>query len=368
MSRAWRRRVAAAASGYDIRVATCDPARQRVAAIDWVLPAPHAVAVPPAIADAIHVVSSESGAGQLLAAGARRARIRISNDRLTSGPCDVDPVRHEELRQAWARWYIKRLPLEELRAAIAGDEPVVLWGTGAFADLVWLWWALDALRRIGADGPRFLLARPRRDHPLETVGGSSPEKALVALEAAQPITDDVWREGVELWRKYASPSPLAFDEARRTGSVVFPELTSSTDLFGAWFPRFIDGRIRLSELDEVLLGALDPSWITASKLLGRLPAHQMEMVAWPFEPYFFLERLRGWAVRGVLEREEVADENPWTRDRFRANEKTRALVDEGLDWIDDAPSLHVGGCVVNNPASPWVRIEDGLGWRIARCP
>ena len=66
----------------------------------------------------------------------------------------------------------------------------------------------------------------------------------------------------------------------------------------------------------------------------------------------------------MLEREALADENPYAQDRFRATDRTRALLDHGLDGVGDAPQLYVGGCVVNDPASPWVRIENGSGWRL----
>ena len=203
--------------------------------------------MPPSFAEAIHLVSSSSAAGWVLHAGAQRKRIRGTDDCLTSGPCSVDPARHEELRRAWdTDGYRHPLGLGALRAAIAGDEPVVLWGTRAFSDLVWLWWALHGLGHIGASGSRFFLARPNADDPLTTVGGCGPDETPIALAAARPITRDEWREGADLWIKYASPSPLAFDEARRTGSSVFPELTSSAELHGAWFPRLRDGRLHLA--------------------------------------------------------------------------------------------------------------------------
>lgn len=323
----------------------------------------------PSFAEAVHLVFSDSAMGCLLQAGARRPRIHGSGDQLTSGPCDVDPVRHEELRRAWdaensVPGSNHRVGLERLRAMIAGDDPVVLWGTRAFSDLVSLWWALDGLRRVGAEGPRFFLARPHPDDPLTTVGGSTPDEARVALAAAKPITDDEWREGAELWRKYASSSPLAFDEARRNGSTVFPELPSSAELHGAWFPRFTDGRLRLSELDAVLLGALRESWLTTSDLLQTLPADRLARLEWPFDGFFPIYRLRAWATHGVLHREAVADENPWAQDRFRATDRSRALLDLGLDSVGDAPQLYVGGCLVNDPASPWIRIEDESGWRL----
>lgn len=322
--------------------------------------------MPPSFAEAIHLVSSSSAAGCVLHAGAQRARIRGSDDRLTIGPCDVDPVRHEELRSSWDKeGFHHRLGLKELRAAIAGDAPVVLWGTRAYSDLVWLWWELDALRRIGAEGERFFLARPSPQDPQETTGGSTPADARIALDAAKLISGEEWREGSDLWLKFASPSPLAFDEARQRGSSAFPELTSSAELHGAWFPRLADGRLRLSDIDEDLLGALDGSWRGIQDLFGRLPQERFERVARRFHPYIAIYRLRDWASRGALEREELVDDNPWAQDRFRANDRTRALLRRGLDNVGDAPQLYVGGCVVNDPTSPWVRIEDASGWHLA---
>ena len=322
--------------------------------------------MPPTFAEAIHLVPSDTAAGCLLGAGAQRTRIHLSHDYLTSGPCDADPDRHEELRRAWNGEAWNRRPgIEGLRTAIAGNGPVVLWGTRAFEDLVWLWWALHGLGRIGAEGPRFFLARPHPEDPLAGVGGSTPEEARIALEAARPITDDEWREGADLWIRYASASPLAFDEARRTGSSVFAELSSSAEPHGAWFPRLTNGHLRLSELDEVLLGGLDDSWRSTDDVLETLPLDRFTRLVSPFEGFFPIYRLRAWATHGVLEREALADENPWRQDRFRATERTRALLSHGLDNVGDAPQLYVGGCVVNDPASPWVRIEDDFGWRLA---
>ena len=194
--------------------------------------------MPPSLEEAIHLVPGSAAAGQLIGMRAGIKRIYRSDDRLTSGPCDVDPVRHAELRRAWDTDgvpYAWRSPfdLADLRAAIAGDDPVVLWGTCAYLDLVWLWWALDGLGRIGAAGPRCFLARPHSEAPYVAMGGLPPDAARIALAAATPITGDEWREGAELWIQYASPSPLAFDETRRRGSSAFPELTSSAEPHGA---------------------------------------------------------------------------------------------------------------------------------------
>jgi hypothetical protein len=321
--------------------------------------------MPPSFEEAVHLVSSDSAAGCVKQAGAKRARIRYTNDRLTSGPCDVDPERHLELRRAWdADGWRRPFGLQELRAAIAGDAPVVLWGTRAFADLVWIWWALDGLGRLGIEEQRLFLARPRLSDPLDRVGGATPSQAQDALAAARPVPEGELREGAELWRYYASPSPLAFDEARRRGSSAFPELTSSAELHGAWFPRLRDARLHLSNLDEVLLSCVDGSWQRPLDLLKR-DQERLAPLALAFDAFFSAERLRAWAAHGALERMAHADDGPFEQDSFRVTDRARLLLDHGLEEVGDAPTLHAGGCLVNDPAAPWIRIDDDSGWRLA---
>jgi hypothetical protein len=325
--------------------------------------------VGPSIETAIHLVAGSAGAGWVKAIGAKRGI--ASDDRLTSGPCDVDPVRHAELRRAWdtevapyTEWR-SALDLAKLRTVIAGDAPIVLWGTRAYSDLVWIWWALDALDRIGAARVRCWLARPHCDDPYARVGMFDADAMREAFAAATAVTAEQWREGAELWSKFASPSPLAFDEARRRGSRAFPELTSNAELHGAWFPQFADGRLRLSELDEILLGNVGDSWRTPRKIVGALPADRLMQLVWMFDAYFHAERLRQWATIGVLEREPAEKDNLYDEDRFRATDRARALLSDGLERVSDAPPMQVGGCRVNGPASPWVRIDDDAGWRLA---
>lgn len=320
--------------------------------------------MPPPLAEANHVVSSAPAAGLLLAAGAQRKRIRGFEDWTMGGACVADPLDREELlRSCDADGWHNRSSLELLRAAVADDAPVVLWATRAYSELVWLWWALEGFRRIGVEGERLFLARPRPRNPQDTIG-DSPAELRIALEAAKPVTADEWREACDLWSKFASPSPLAFDEARRTGSSVFPELTSSAELHGVWFPRLFDGRLEMSEVDEDLLGALDDSWCTMQDILERLTPERLDRVARCFHGFFSIDRLCAWGSLGALEHEELDDDNPWEEDRFRATARTRVLLEHGLDNVADAPQLYVGGCLVNDPASPWVRIEDDAGWRI----
>jgi hypothetical protein len=97
--------------------------------------------------------------------------------------------------------------------------------------------------------------------------------------------------------------------------------------------------------------------------------HFAELLS-PCDHYFHVERLRAWATNGVLEREALVASDrilgkPRTQDRFRATARTRALLEHGLESVGDGPLMYVGGCRVNDPASPWFRIESASGWRLA---
>ncbi|MFT3696890.1 MAG: hypothetical protein QM831_27360 [Kofleriaceae bacterium] len=289
---------------------------------------------------------------------------------LTTGVCDVDPVRHAEARHIWHLESPGQLlfPTADLHAAVAGDEPIVVWGTRAFSDLVWIWWALDGLARIGVDRERCYLARPDHDDRTVTVGGTAPEYLQLALANAHRITDDEWREATALWFKFASPSPLAFDEARRAGGLAFPELTASADVYGAWFPRLHDNRISLSLLDEALLAACSDERRTTREILDQLSDEQDDQRG-VFDACFPIERLQAWAELGVLERQSDFEvrgfhDDPFVADRFRATDLTRSRLTNGLDHVDSAPVMYIGGCRINDSATPFLRVDTDGGWRL----
>lgn len=319
----------------------------------------------PAFIDAIHLMPEDPAAGLVRQVGVPRKHIRVLSELLTIGPCDVDPERHVGLRRAWnAEESRETFGLDELRTAVAGEQPVVVWATRAYADLVWLWWVLDGVGRLGLLPRPVFVARPRLDHPLSTVGGATVEEALAALAALHPLQEDELREGTELWKQYASPVPLAFDEARRSGSLVFPELHESAELHGAWFPRFEGGHLRLAEHDERLLGCLTDRPLTTRELISEMPGH--ERLLWPFGGFVPVRRLRAWAAHGAVAREARSHDSFLEQDAFRRTAKTQALLAHGLDGVADAPPFYVGGCRLYDPAAPWVRVADESGWRLAR--
>ncbi|HEX2686382.1 MAG TPA: DUF1835 domain-containing protein [Kofleriaceae bacterium] len=329
----------------------------------------------PTFIHAIHLVSCESAGGHVKRVvkpdGEPRTNLKILSEQLTVGPCDVDPVRHVELRRAWnaeiGDEYLKTFGLEDLRAAVAGDRPVVIWATRAYAELVWRWWILDGLRRLGPLAQPPILIQPKPDDPLSTVGGTSPKAGRAALAVARAISDDEFREGAELWRLYTSPDPRAFDEARRGGSSAFPEFSESADVYGTWFPRLEDGRLRLAEHDERLLASLTDEWLTPWVLSEPVFKERgWQRLLWPFGTFVPVWRLRQWAANGVVAHEvrNPDNGNPFEQDAFRLTDRTRLLLANGMEGVGDVPSIYVGGCRINDPASPWVRVVDGSDWRI----
>jgi hypothetical protein len=319
----------------------------------------------PALIDAIHLMPDDSAAGLVRQVGVPRKHIRILSELLTVGPCDVDPERHVALRRAWNSEESREpFGLDDLRAAVADELPVIVWATRAYADLVWLWWVLDGVGRLGLLPRPVYVARPRLDHPLSTVGGATVEEALAALADAHPLQEDELREGAKLWKQYASPVPLAFDEARRSGSLVFPELRESAELHGSWFPRFEGGHLRLAEHDERLLGCLTDRWLTTRELIFEMPGH--ERLLWPFGGFVPVRRLRAWAAHGAVAREARSHDSFLEQDAFRCTDRTQALLERGLEGMDDAPPFYVGGCRLYDPAAPWVRVAGESGWKLAR--
>lgn len=318
----------------------------------------------PTFTEAIHLVSSDSAAGLVIHVGGARKHVRILSERLTIGPCDVDPERHVTLRRAWntdEAFGIETFGLDDLRAAVADDLPVIVWATRAYADLVWLWWIMDGLGRLHRSP---FVARPLLADPLSTVGGATPEEGLAALADLRAVRDDELMEGCDLWRMYAAPEPLAFDEARRRGSPVFPEFGESAKLHGTWFPRLEDGRLRMAENDELLLSRLTDQWMTVRELYFKISGY--ERLLWPFGGSIPVRRLREWAAHGAVAREVRDCDSHLEQDAFCLTDKARALLVNGLEGVGDAPPLYVGGCRLYDPAAPWVRVADGSGWRIIR--
>ncbi len=297
--------------------------------------------------NAMHLAHGESAANHIQAV---TGSARCTRDLLTRGPCDADPTRHQALRAAY--WGVTDWDtgLGPELAALPPAQPIVIWATSAWSDQLWLWWTLDVVSRHDIARERLWWAQPRTDHPLASAGAAPPDELRVAVTRAQPISDAQLAGGASLWLKYADPSPLAFDQARRTGSPAFPDLSQIAEPHGYWFPRLVDGALRLSELDESLLSSLRGDWRLPRKLMGD------DRLMFPFGDSMLMRRLEEWVRQGAVERQDPG--------AYRLSQTGARLLAAGLPDVAEAPSLHIGGCRVNDPTAPWVRVIDRNCWRL----
>ncbi|HEV7280002.1 MAG TPA: hypothetical protein VGN57_07290 [Pirellulaceae bacterium] len=348
--------------------------------------------LPLTIAESLHLIPSVSALD--------RAAPRIwCLDSVWIGPCSPDPVRHGALR---------REEFERLEAAIAADAPkdrrtsrlrregrknldqdvltaddlrqrleafspllpIVVWTTSAWTDRLFLWWVCDALRRAEVDLDRVYVAEPSlsEDDPhraSECLGIFNEPELAEASALAQPLTRELRDASADLWLAFAGPDPTAFDRLRRLPSAALPR---SCEPFRYGFPRRDpDGTLRLSELDQRLLGFLrEDEWRRPIDLL--IAASPDEPLLFPYRERFVGYRLQRWRERKSEEPYLISEPRPdgvnsFTRVAYRLSEGAKALAD-GIDSLSQAPPMEIGGCVAY--VDPYVVEEDDGDWRIAR--
>jgi len=245
-------------------------------------------------------------------------------------------------------------------------QPIVVWAAPrAWSDQLFLWWTLDALAREHVDLSRVYRAAPVTYHPLAATGGAPRPELARALAQAQPIAPELVDASRELWRSFVSPSPLPFDELRRADPSSIPDLASIAEPHGWWFPRLIDGRLRLSEMDELLLYAFDGEWRGPSALLrGTRTDDITDRLINVYGDWIIVARLMEWVGRGVLEYQR-RDGAGWGQHAFRITDVGCRLRDECMQSVADAPAIYTGGCRTHDPARPFVRVVESGGWRLA---
>jgi len=317
-----------------------------------------------AIEDAVHVTHGDAAAAGLRQIGARN--VLVWRDLVTVGRCDLDPVEHRKARAA--QWGVPVAPWEDLERALAeaGKKGLVVWSSVTWSDRTYLWCLIDTLERLGVERAKVTLAQPVAEEPWLGLWTIAPGRLRAGLETAAALDDGIADEAIALWRKLAAPSPLGFDEARRAGSSVFPELPVIAEGHAGWSPwRDAEGRLRLSDVDARLLGWIDEEWKSAVDLLrtpeSRLPLK--EIMAWIGDTNVFA-RLAAWSAAGAVEvRGDYTRKMPSFEARL--TRRGRELLDAGAATVGEMAPLWVGGCLINDARKPWVRSREAGGSRIA---
>ena len=110
------------------------------------------------------------------------------------------------------------------------------------------------------------------------------------------------------------------------GRPTFPQLTQTAEVHGWWFPRLVDGKLRLADLDELILSLLADDWRTPIDLLRSDRGTELsERLFMPFGDLYFLRRLQDWVQHGGVETKADGGANPWTSVAYRLTDTGRAL-------------------------------------------
>jgi hypothetical protein len=335
----------------------------------------------PALRSATHVVFDSITMERLLQLGATNV-VRAS-DCLIIGPSRQDPLEHARLRQAWwnssEQW--DRLYLPEVH----WKPPVAVWVSASIVERVNLWRTCSWLRHLGVATRDVLVleldAVPPGgipEEPLPSFDGTSsvadhPDTVLLDHFAhARPFSPERYGQAVSLWEKYIDENPLPFVRCCLRGVKGFPELAPLWAFLSYLFPRkTMEGVLRLSRLDELLLSILSGEWQTAVQVFVHKsdPGVELRQLLSCTGDLFLPDRLDQWSTHGSSPAVERAPgpkppgDSPMLSSVYRLTESGLRIREEGLKQLSDAPSLPFAGIEAYTLRTPWVLLEDG---RLAR--
>lgn len=342
--------------------------------------------------DGVHIVRGDSPAGAVKGAGARR--IIPLPDNLAIGPCSRSVKLHPKIRQRfWGLAYATaRSDFGESAESVslAGVEgvveaqarsggPIIVWGTGAWSDLLMLAWLFDGVGQRGGDWDRAALAGDLRiAMPL---GWFNPAQLAPYGRHPQEITAPLRQALIELWRAYTAATPEHLERLRRASPDVLPTLVEGLSIYASQLPQRVSRsrRLRLPLVDEVLLRTVPTRrhvrfpelFKGAAPSRARWPRSGLFSMLSYFGELFIMTRLASWSVGRVPVIEQIAQPigsdsvgDPY-RTSWRLTERGRRLVVRGLDGPDDCPEILVGG-YGSGRTEYWCCSVKRDGWHLER--
>jgi hypothetical protein len=271
------------------------------------------------------------------------------------------------------------LSAHELVTRILGDARgrIVLWASGAWADLLFLAWAIAGFRREKiALHPVSLASVLTQTAPL---GWSNPDQLRPIGAAARPLSREVEQALAALWDAFTFPDPSRIEELRRQPPASLPTLPSGLRLYAAFLPRKqpASRRLQLSAVDAPLLASLsEREFRNLPDILRKPPSR----ARWPTSAVFAMlshfgdlsieARLAQWAegrdaaVEAHAFREDAA--NVRYRTAWRLTARGREVLTRGIADPVDIPRFAIGG--YRSEAAAWVCVDSGRAWRVEPLP
>lgn len=297
------------------------------------------------------------------------------HDSLVSGYSSADPEAHLRLRHAhWESIYDRtrckesmRLPgpvnsrelFDKISDCRSADGRIRIVSQQRCRDRLFLWWILDAIRRY--DNTTFKEVSYCEISTAITDVHSAEE--WLASNTIALNGEDV-ESGANLWLAFASGCP---EEVRATSASAnaddFPSFGASEVrvIYRQVFPRLpFEGRVQLSEFDEVLLRSVkNSSWTNAAKIIGFVDEIQNE-----FGAIVVCSRLVQWADSALKAPalEFIAPDRGdsiWTHS-FRLTDSGTRLLESGLSSLNEAPKFPFGGAAAYDDTTQLVNVDGEL--------
>ncbi len=347
------------------------------------------------LAGELHVIRGDSAGGALKSAGA--GSIIPVPDTLASGPSARTWSVHAVARERyWRLVYAVTHPGVMLTDTMGGWNPsktwgadfsllgregfiaklttadphsVTIWSSGTWNDLLFMAWALDALRRSEMEVR--LAGDLRSTMPL---GWLNPEQLVPLARKTAKLPDDLRAALRDLWLAFTEPTPDALEELRRSPPPSLPSLRRGLAVHAALLPRAMRRTrgLRVSVVDEVLLRLFSPRRLKrfpdlfkgASPSRARWPRSGLYAMLTHFGEVFIEWRIAAWVKAGAVEQVETgpSEASRYTR-AWRLTERGQEILSGGLERVGDAPEMRVGG--YSSRRAKWCCIVGNAGWRFA---
>jgi len=303
-----------------------------------------------------------------------RVPVRTINDGWLIGPCSLDPEVHIRLRNDfWAHVPRQRAALttsfRRIFAALAGDEPVVLWTSVQWNDRIALWalcFYRIQRRPTQPDFSLILMGKYEERHALLSFGivyvTVDPAMARDAWRTARPLSLREIRVKARCWQKLAAPSPILSGKPLRETRANEELLELGTYQAGL-FPKQTARGLGLSTLDALLLACVNETPSSPVDILACDDEAGEELWRWVSVTgdIAIFDRLAQWAKVGALHATPYTAPNGWKTAKYTLTATGRALLRDGLSSLDQAPPFPIWGVTAYDPKNPWVVVEESPG-------
>lgn len=346
---------------------------------------------------AVHLMPAHQSLGSI-----PKLALIYCGDHLAVGPCNVDPLKHQEDRRAyfdgwpasptsnaktktgrlrrsadvprrencWSASNLKEL--EEALNCASKSTPIVVWTSPSYVERLKLFWFIDSFERLQIDRTRVWISQSCGDDEPGGVSrslGAHPDANLAeAFSKAFQVSNFDYDQLAKLWQYYACDDAANFDQQRRRPLDLAPFIGSDTNIYVDLFPQMDgDGKLQLSSLDQSLLQLVPAEqFVTVAEVMIALASSRQNLQPC-FGELIFLNRLCEFAraeSSPLLELQIVEGVNRLTQTRFKLTSCGKQVIAEGLSTMNDAPPMHVGGAIAYRDG--FFAARDGNG-RAAIC-